>query len=104
MFVGCLSVLRFWYEISSLSLNILEYSSYSKRERYFISKTEDKQTDKQTDRVKYRVAPQLKSVTDTHTDTQTDSGVYRVAPQLKKWINGSEVELTDPKLDQQNKI
>ena len=57
VFVCCLCVFCFWYEIS---LFLLEYSWCSKRERYFISKTEDKQTNRQTHRVTYRVAPQLK--------------------------------------------
>ena len=47
----------FLYEIS-LSLNILEYSIYSKREIFHIKKGE--QRDRQTHMSAYRVAPQLK--------------------------------------------
>ena len=57
VFVCCLSVLCFWYEIS-LSLNFLEYSRYSKIEIFHIKNRG--QTHKQTHKSTYWVAAQLK--------------------------------------------
>ena len=57
VFVCCLSVLCFWYEIS-LSLNFLEYSRYSKIEIFHIKNRG--QTHRQTHKSTYWVAAQLK--------------------------------------------